>query len=386
MNRTLLFLSLAVLCPAQSRKGATVPIILEHNRVLVDLTFGAKTVRAWVDTGNPDFMISETLARAIGLPFDAAKAVDGRVETPAPAASIGGLPLRFDGVACKIVLGGRWFAPGLHVDANVPATALRRYHLILDYPGRRLSLAAPGSAKPRGYQLPCRVHERSGVVDVDVAVNGSTYAFALDNGCPYSYISDRLMDELVARHREWPFARGAAGVANMWGLPMEGAASMTRVAELYLGELQLDEVGVSSFPAAMFEWYSKKTVTPVIGILGGNVLKAFRVEIDYAGSAVYLERKANLDPHDLDTVGLTLRPDTDGSYHVVAVTEKDGQPVVDEVNAGDRLLKIGGLEVSGKTMGEVSDALHGKPGDVRVLVLERAGKQVTVHAKVTRLL
>jgi hypothetical protein len=72
-------------------------------------------------------------------------------------------------------------------------------------------------------------------------------------------------------------------------------------------------------------WYSQKAAKPVVGFLGPNALKGLRVEIDYAKGAV-----------------------------------------------------------SAATLGTVVDALGGKPGDVRVLVLDRQGKRIRVEARVHR--
>ncbi len=122
------------------------------------------------------------------------------------------------------------------------------------------------------------------------------------------------------------------------------------------------------------------------GFLGPNAFKAFRVEIDYAGGAVYFEKGADFDSHDMDLVGLTLRPERDGSYTVIGVAMKDGKPAVEGVEPGDKLLEVGDLKATGATMGTVVDAPRGAPGDIRTLVLERNGRQFRVVAKVERFL
>jgi C-terminal processing protease CtpA/Prc len=124
----------------------------------------------------------------------------------------------------------------------------------------------------------------------------------------------------------------------------------------------------------------------VNGFLGPNAFKAFRVEIDYAGSAVYFEKTAESDTFDMDLVGLTLRPEDDGSYSVLGVASKDGKPAVEGVEPGDRLIQIGDLKTTGATMGTVVDALRGKPGDIRHIILERGGNKFRIDAKVARLL
>jgi C-terminal processing protease CtpA/Prc len=120
----------------------------------------------------------------------------------------------------------------------------------------------------------------------------------------------------------------------------------------------------------------------VVGWLGGNVLKGFRVTIDFPRHMTYWERESDLDPHDLDQVGVTLeRRDTEKGYFIAGIAEKDGKPTVEGIRVGDKLVQVDNVRLEDAARGAVFSALHGKPGTVRVLILERNGKQVTVSAK-----
>ena len=120
----------------------------------------------------------------------------------------------------------------------------------------------------------------------------------------------------------------------------------------------------------------------MIGWIGGNVLKGFRVMIDFPRHMIYWEQQTELDPHDLDQVGVTLeRRDT--GYFIAGIAQKDGKPTVDAVRVGDRLIQVGDLQLSNATRGAIFAALHGKPGSVRTLVVERDGKRLNVVAKTT---
>ena len=77
---------------------------------------------------------------------------------------------------------------------------------------------------------------------------------------------------------------------------------------------------------------------------------------------------------------------TDSSYIVIGVARKDGKPCVEGVEPGDKIIQVGDLNATGATMGTVVDALRGKPGDIRILVLERKGKQFKIEAKVEHFL
>jgi hypothetical protein len=92
-----LFLSSSFAAPV---KKGTVPLIIEDHRIFVDAQFTRKdgslrTARLWVDTGTPDFQISEKLANDLGLDISGPpiKSEDGVPQVPVrlPGLQIGGM-------------------------------------------------------------------------------------------------------------------------------------------------------------------------------------------------------------------------------------------------------------------------------------------------------
>ena len=391
--------------PAKSDpRIATVPFVLDHNRMIVEAVIDrsdgtARTVRLWVDTGNPEFFMSEELARDLGIDLSAASGdkpagTFQSLEVPAPTGiRVGGMPLDFTGVTSRVMFEPRWLFDTMHNDANLPATVLRKYSVAFDYPAREITIAEPGASKPRGARAPASVHPETGIVQIDAVIDGDSVSFALDNGASYSYTSADLVGRMIESHPEWPRCRGAVGCANIWGWwPQEQEWPVVRVPAIEWGTVPLSDVGIAGLPnffangSTVGEWYSQKTARPVAGFLGPNAFAAYRVEIDYAGSAVYFEKKAKADPHDMDLVGLTLRLRAEGVYEIVGAATAEGKPAVEGVKPGDRLMQIDGLETKGATMGTVVDALRGTPGDKRVLILEREGKRLSIEARVQRYL
>lgn len=176
---------------------------------------------------------------------------------------------------------------------------------------------------------------------------------------------------------------------------MSGDATETvgiwlRIPKISLGSLILKDVGAlaagpgNNFPGNLdlFDWYSQKNATPVIGWIGGNVLKQFRLTIDYPTRMMYWLKQGDPDSNDFDQVGLTLRFQH-REYFVAAVARKNGSPTVEGVSPGDRLIRIGDLQTQNATWGAIYNAMHGKPGQTLILVLERGGNQFTVTTKVT---
>jgi len=377
--------------------SATVPMMLDHNRMMIDVEFQRtdgswRTARLWIDTGNPHFFMNESFARDLGIDLPAS---GQRVDVPPPAhVRVGGMPLDFGGVASSARIGAHWPFSGIDNDGNLPSTVLQKYHVVFDYPGGTVTIAKPGAITPRGVRAAASIHPETGIPQIDAVVDGDSMSFALDMGASYSFISSAVLDRLRERHPDWPHATGTSGCANMWGYwpPHEETLPVVRVPEILWGGVRLTGVAMVGVPQVwdggpdMGAWYSQKTARPVAGFLGPNAFDAFRVEIDYAAGAIYFEKGPDRDYHDLDLVGLSLRPEQDGSFTVIGVVEKDGKPLVDGVEPGDVLRAVDGKGTSGATLGAVVDALRGTPGEVRVLELERDGKRFTVDARVTRVL
>jgi hypothetical protein len=130
------------------------------------------------------------------------------------------------------------------------------------------------------------------------------------------------------------------------------------------------------------DWYSTKNAVPVIGWLGGNVLRHFRITFDYPKKMSYWERQSALDAHDLDYIGLTLLS-RHGEYYVGGIAARDGRPTVTGVRVGDKLIQIGTLATRGASREAIFESMHGKAAQVCLLILERAGNRFEVRARVT---
>jgi len=379
--------------PAEPRRAVTLPVTLDHNRMIVEVEFvrpdgGIRKALAWVDTGNPDLMMGELLARELGLALPEAKGERApefvQATSPAPAMRFGSLPLDVEGLKTQVRVGSR-VMPGVPAEACLPAKALRHLHVVLDYPARRMTVARPGVLKPRGTALPCRVNAETGLFLVAATLDGESVPLGVDNGSAGTWVSDTLTSAWQARHPDWPRATGAVGSANFFGFPFEARGVLMRLPEIGIGALRARGVGLLGLDQSLFDWYSRKSAGPVLGFIGANVLEGFRLEIDFPNQMTWWQAGAPGRADDFDIVGLTLRPMGDSAVVVAGVVTKDGRPVVEGVQPGDRLLRVGALEVATATMGAVEEALRGKPGAARTLVLERGGERLTVEARVTRL-
>ena len=137
-----------------------------------------------------------------------------------------------------------------------------------------------------------------------------------------------------------------------------------------------------AFPFELFDWYSRKNALPVLGWIGGNVLKGYRLTIDYPNHTIYWQRQMAPDTTELNAIGLTLRAQA-GQYFVAAVATKNGRSTARYLRPGDQLLQIDALRLDGASWGAIFSAMHGIPGSSHVLLIKRRGVLMTVSAQVT---
>ncbi len=272
----------------------------------------------------------------------------------------------------------------------LPAGVLRNNQVVIDYASRTLTLAQPGTLHPEGMPVPVHLDEKTGLVAVDATINRRSYPLTIDVGSAYTWIRKSTAQTWLKAHPEWQRGIGAVGPSNMRmeddGIEAEGI--LVRIQDAHLGSVPVDGIGALAIGQNdkqwdFIDWYAKKNAVPVIGWLGGNVLQGFRITIDYPNHVSYWVRQSDLDSHDLDVVGLTLAR-RDGKYFVAGVAERNGAATVEGVKTGDRLIQIEAVKTQGATSGEIFTAMHGRPGEVRKLVMERDDKAFTVEAHVTR--
>jgi len=374
----------------QTSKPITVPITLDHNRVVIDvylpLSDGtSKRVRALVNTGSSDLMMSQRIAALFGP-----VTCDGQscTATPPHEMLIGGMKFLLAGISSARTPAGfpnDFMIPGMSPEITVPATILRNYDVLIDYANRQFTIGEPGSVTFRGTAVRAQTGSL-GLIQATSTIEGETHTWELDTGASISFIAGDLFAKWHVAHPTWPYMKGSVGPANMFGTPDEVDREVMQIPSLRLGSGTLGSVLVASYPPDLLQQLQDRVGKDAIGCVGGEALRNYRLGIDYTHAHVYLDPVGQAALAAVDVVGLTLRPETDGRFTIVAVPDVNGKPAVADVKAGDSLAGIDGAPATGATLGQVWSLLGGTPGQTRTLTLERDGKRFTVEAPVRRFL
>ena len=372
--------------------------MIDHNRVVIHVDVplpDGSTVRvhAWVDTGDAELNMSRHLATLLALPVTCdehecsstppKEIIVGGMAIPLGAAKVAKIPL-------KPVSAASVLATGMTAEINLPASILRHYDVLVDFPGRKFSIGAPGTLHFQGPSAKVQINAENGLIQVPSQLENKKYNLALDLGSNFSFLSEEVFDKLATAHGDWPHMTGAVGSANMWGSDDEPKWKLMRVDRLQYGPLFLANVPVAAFPKDRMDYFAKRAGIPTAGLLGSNALINYRVGMDYAHSTVYFDLGRTFTFPDFDVIGLILRPEDDGHYTILGVADLDGKPSAPQgaegAQPGDHLVAVNDIPVRGSTMGQVWSALGGTPGQERRLTIERAGKRFTVKAQVQHFL
>jgi hypothetical protein len=399
MKPAVLFFLTLIACTALAQPpagSATVPITLDHNRIIIDVYLplpdgNNKRVRGWVDTGDPDFWLSEDAAKLMGLELTGEPQDLGslkyRMAKPPASIRVGKMDVPLTGIKeARVLLGSDSVARGMSAEINLPSTVLRNYDVLVNYPDREFTLAAPGSLHFQGQQSKMQVNADNGLAQVPAKIEGKSYNLGLDVGSSISFLFADVLDPLLQSHTQWPRMTGAIGNANMWGSQEEPTWQLARLPRVQYGPVFLTDVAVVAFPKQSSDWFEKRAGMKTAGLLGANALLPYRAGIDYKHQAAYFEIGMTFKAPDFDVIGLILRPELDGRYIIVGIADYQGKPSVEGVQPGDQLISVNGIRATGGTMGQVWSSLEGSPGQERTLVIDRAGKQLEVKATVQHFL
>lgn len=365
---------------------------LLDNRVFVKLRLirpdgTSRSAIFWVDSGGDTLLLGKQLASDLALKA-MGKVSGGNMgnnfqPVTKPEMYIASMPLDLRGVTVAANTDSDEILPGLKAEGFFPATLLKQYDVVFDYPSRQFTLAEPGVLQHRGKAVPISIQPQDGFARIIMTIDGHPYGFMLDTGAAYSAISARFLQNWLTSHPSWTHSMGAVGAPNMIGKQIDLEAMLVRIPKIDWGPFVLEQVGMVARPARWYTTTSQDMTAPIVGEIGGNVLRAFRVEIDYPDAMTYLEKRAHVNAHDLDAVGIILQAKPDGTFIVSGVASLDEGKTVRGIQSGDRLLRINGWKVTGASLAAALQALHGQVGEVKTLEIQRGSKLITVKTNVS---
>lgn len=279
---------------ATTTSPAVVPIRLYNNHVFVHVCGRGRDLDFVLDSGSPETFLDMNLAKRIGLRFGEDGRVGGIGAGSAAAARIDGVSFTIAGTSTLqpipfVVDLSNMTTRYYHVlDGILGYDFIARNVIAIDYARRELRIydRSKFHYRGKGAAIPITMIDRKPHVDADIRLIdgerlhgrfivdvGSTMALAL-NG---PFVDAHKLRSRVGTTVQPPGASGIGGSATL----LTG-----RVASLELGAIDIPDTPVHLFGAEAGLLSAKG---PIVGNIGGEVLRRFTVYFDYQARRMILE-------------------------------------------------------------------------------------------------
>jgi hypothetical protein len=273
---------------------------------------------------------------------------------------------------------------GLPIDGGVGYELAKRSIVTIEYGLHRITFAKPGSFSPSpgATKLPLRFASITEIL-VDASVDGIRGEFQLDTGQGNSLFINRPFAEQNGLVQKY----GSGSKGSVRGVGGRAGAVFFKPSQFGIGSLtpSITEAGIMlSKTGGGAEEY-------VAGSIGNQILRQYKMTLDYANGAVYLERDPSYrdnrdwtlavgrrDPQERGTgdLGLPrLRRRSDGPVEIMGIAA-GGAASRAGVNRGDWILALDGAPVGDLPREKLLGQLFARPGTVVRLTIR--------HGNVTR--
>ncbi len=271
------------------------PLHIDSDRPFIDLSLMTDSVsveeRFLIDTGGGGLLLTESLARRCGLSLSGKPGIEEwglrLEEISRPKLLLAGEILQLNSPAFVILESGAQGSGNM-----IFGRTLSQYHVVFDFPRRQFILRSPGCT-PEGAPIPTPVHDRTKFTRIEISIDGCSYEMLLDTRARCTMISPRLLRRWREEHPDWAYMEGVHGSARKGRRDLDAGAVMLCVLRATLGPFAIDDAWVvARTVGGNFEEFSARMMTnTAVGALGGNLLKFFRVEVDYTRGLTYLQRE-----------------------------------------------------------------------------------------------
>lgn len=354
----------------------TLPFRYSQRLILLEARLNGREYLMMLDTGAAITVVDANAAKALGLPpgeplnLLGASGQGASSVTTLESLQLGSVLLRDLQVAVadlgliRLVGGGERF--GGILGFNV----LNRFRVTVDYHRRTVTLEAPGGKLPTGHAVVARFPGATPQLELEVEDIGNVPVL-LDTGAAMTILP-------VRAGLQWqPFRSASLGLT----LGVGGAGTPPRAARAHTVRLAGETIRGATLmfsapapPNAPVQILSEAG----FGLLGNNLLRYFRLTIDYPLRTVVLRRMPQ--PASLDeacTVGVVLDL-TAQEVRVAGVTPLSSAWEAG-VQKGDLLLAVNGRPTRGVSPAEVQRWLVGKEGTAKRLLLQRGSRRWEVR-------
>ncbi len=371
----------------------TLPFELISNHIHVEGHIGdSRPLSIIVDTGAGGSVLSSSLARDLGLEEVGKLEVRGGGEGSQDLGHVKGVNLKLGGhmvqeaTFATIDLTPLEPLEGRTIDLILGYDVLGRTVLEVDYAARQITFHSPEIFvyEGSGERIPFTLQNNHPHIHADVLLREDKYAsgtFLVDTGAHMALYLNRLFTE---RHSV------KSAVPKVLELPerVSGVGGASRESVARLPGVRLGAYEFTEIVTTLSESTSGSLETEALaGLIGGDLLKRFRVFFDYGAQEMILEPNTEFDaPFAYDASGLRLVAENLERVTVQAVlanspAERAG------LRAGDGLeaVEVDSVPAEHYTLNDIRERLM-EAGTLKTLSLRRNGETFEVELRLEALI
>jgi len=383
--------------PVAGGGSRVMPFRLYANAIWVNVRVGNSRPLAFqLDTACGASVLNRSTADEIGLQFigEASQANAGSGDNETRIALYPGVSLRLDvdtldlPRTLAVPLDEVAKAFGTPLDGLIGYELMARNVVQIDYDSETVSVFDPQTFEYEGpgtaVSLELNGHEP--IVHIRIGLPGkepieaavlldAPYPRSMTFGTPFALQQDLHDSMLKVTHRLLPSA--------VFGVGGKTVLETGRVEWVELGSYRLN------LPDAAFASHARGGAfarTDIAGIIGGELLRRFRVILDYSRHRMILEPGRHFaDPFETDASGLLIMT-TDKEHRDFQVMEVADQTPGAEagIRQGDRILSFDGKPASLLTLWQLRTLLKKAPRDY-TLTIQRGNETKQIHLATRRL-
>lgn len=341
--------------------------------------------------GGPGFIVDRRRAEALRLELRGRATATGAGENFYDVTFANGVRIALSGVefppqAVRVIsLSSLEPIAGRRLDGAVGLGLFSRYTVEIDYAALRVNLYDPQTYQydGPGARLPLTSEENHFYVNARVAVRGRGTLegkFMIDTGAGMTTLI--LNRPFVERHGLLATVKRRVLDRSLPGLGGETRRILSRAAMLQLGGLTIRQPTVSFSQDADGALAS----TDFDGVIGGELLRRFKVIFDAARRQLILEPNAHFNEpfeHNMSGIGLRAEGENFSLIRIDRIME-DSPAAEAGLREGDVILAVGGQPVSSFTLDQLYQMFKQEGRDYDLSIM-RGGERLRVRLRLRRL-
>jgi len=390
---------LMIFCFSASLTFGAVPQVRSSYRIPFELTNNLVVLRGSINNSRPLFLlldtgasgsvINESRAKELGLNLEGqTKAATGN--GPVEASFVRGVTLSVSGIEfsdltlTSIRLSGLEAGFGRPVDGILGYEIFNRFVVEIDYISRILTLHDPKSYEysGSGHTIPIVIKDnrpfvRARVMQVNAKVAEGNFEFDIGQVGALT-----LGESFTSKNELLKFTRNTLQISTGSILVGRTNAQIGRIQKLQLGRFIIQNPFTTFVPGNSGE----EDTTDYAGLIGAEILRRFKVTIDYSRRQVLLEPTKHFrEAYEFDMSGMSLTSGVDFKTFKVRTLIENSPATEVGLHIGDTITAIDGKSTGQMTLEQIRHMFR-QEGRRYSLSIKRNESVLPIKIKTRRLI